>query len=103
PSGRVGNPRDFPHFAAVREIFELPLATSTPLGGMCLDFHWELENAQMQAIEAQVCIEEPFLPGLPIGPFESDGIDESSAGAFHLDVPWTLSRPFRPSSLGRPQ
>jgi hypothetical protein len=99
--GGTGRPRDFLKFAALQDIFVQPLVTATPFGCLCLDFHWKLEEAQMQAADAEVRIEQAFLPGLPLGPFQVDGIDRFPDGAFHLDVPWTLSRPFRPSSIGR--
>jgi hypothetical protein len=108
PCGSAGRPQEFPGFETVREIFRLPLVTWTPLGFMCLDFRWELERAQVQAIDAEVQIEQAFLPGLPLEPFRVDGIDTCAPGtcgpgAFCLDVPWTLSRPFRPSTIGCPK
>jgi hypothetical protein len=100
PWGSAGRPQDFPGFKAMREIFSQPLVTGTPFGCMCLDFVWELERARLQAIDAEVRIEHAFLPGLPLASFEVEGIDKCAPGAFHLDVPWTLSRPFRPSAIG---
>jgi hypothetical protein len=92
-------PRAFPRFEPLRGIFKMPLVTRFPFGCICLDFGWDLERATMQAIETQVDIEQAFLPDLPVGPFHVGGIDAQPFGAFRLDVPWTLTRPFLPSSL----
>src|SRR5262249_18012598 len=90
---------EFPGFAPFREIFAQPLVTHTPVGCMCLNFDWHLDRAQVQAIDAEVSIEQAFLTGLPLETFRVEGIDQGMPGAFHLDVPWTLSRPFRPASF----
>src|SRR5262249_47177332 len=99
PRGKLGLPEQFPYFEALREVFEMPLVTHTPFGFLCLNFQWDLEAAQMQAIKTEVSIASEFLPGLPLGRFRLDGIDEKPMGSFRLDVPWKLSRPFLASAL----
>jgi hypothetical protein len=99
PCGKTGTPDEFAGFGDLREIFAQPLVTHTPVGSMCLDFRWHLEQARVQAIAADVRIEWAFLPGMEVEEFRVDGIDKCAMGAFYLDVPWTLSRPFRPSSI----
>jgi hypothetical protein len=100
PLGQAAAPHDFPGFTVLRDIFSQPLVSVTPFGFMCLDFEWKLEQARLRPVQAEVRFEQPFLPGLPLEPLHMDGIDRRPGGAFNLDVPWTLSRPFLPSSLG---
>jgi hypothetical protein len=100
PYGNTRRPQDFSGFQRLSEIFSQPLVTQTPFGSMCLDFDWELERARLRAIDAEVRIERAFLPGLSVESFRVDGVDRCALGAFHLDVPWSLSRPFHPSTLG---
>jgi len=96
PHGPIGPPSSFPHFEPVRDLFRQPFVAKSIVGPfICSTFDFRLDEAQMQAIDATVHVTEAFVPDLAVGDNHVPGIDMTPVGAFYIQVPWTLSPPFR--------
>jgi hypothetical protein len=95
PRGNPGPLSAFPNFAELAELFQQPFVAQTLLGFFCCSHQdFELDQATMQALEADVDVATAFLPGLPTGSRHFSGIDQVPRGAFRIRVPWTLPPPF---------
>ncbi len=100
PRGESGPVSEFPNFAAVAPAFQQPFLGKFFFGPiLCSIMTFELEKAVMRPIEARVEVETAYLPGMPVREFRVPGIDASPLGAFHIEVPWTLSYPMRCACL----
>ncbi len=96
PHGPIGPPSSFPHFEPVRDLFRQPFVAKSIVGPfICSRFDFHLDDAHMQSIDATVHLTEAFVPGLAVGDFHVPGIDMTPVGAFYIQIPWTLSPPFR--------
>lgn len=94
PRGNAGPVSEFPNFAAVAPSFEEPFLGQYGFGPIvCSVMTFELEKAVLRPVEAWITVEKPYLSGMPIGEFRVPDIDASPRGAFHIEVPWTLSWP----------
>ena len=88
-------PDAFPHFAHVRQIFDMPFIGKHELGPyICSKLTFKLQEATLQACDAQIEIQREFVPGLNPQSFTIPGIDSSPLGAFYMAVPWTMTLPF---------
>jgi hypothetical protein len=100
PRGEAGPVSDFPNFAAVAPAFRQPFLGKFFFGPIvCSIMAFELEKAVMRPVEARIAVETAYLPGMPAREFRVPGIDASPLGAFHIEVPWTLSYPMRCACL----
>jgi len=100
PRGKPGPVSDFPNFAAVAPAFCQPFLGKLFFGPiLCSIMTFELEKAILRPIEARIDVEDAYLPGMPAKDFRVPGIDASPLGAFHIEVPWTLSYPMACSCL----
>jgi hypothetical protein len=100
PRGEAGPVSDFPNFAAVAPAFRQPVLGKFFFGPIvCSIMAFELEKAVMRPVEARIAVETAYLPGMPAREFRVPGIDASPLGAFHIEVPWTLSYPMRCACL----
>lgn len=94
PRGDAGPVSNFPNFAAVAPAFRQPFLGKLFFGPiLCSIMTFELEKATLRPVEARIEIEDAYLPGMPKKEFRVPGIDASPLGAFHIEVPWTLSYP----------
>ena len=88
-------PSDFPHFAALKQIFEIPFIGKfdwTPY--ICSNLDFKLDQATVQACTADINIQSEFIPGLEPASYTVDGLDTSALGAFYMALPWDLTMPF---------
>jgi hypothetical protein len=93
-TGQPGLVSDFPLFQTQLEWLNQPFIGKTLLGFCrCSYFDWDFNHAQLQAIEAEVTVAQPFMPGLPPGTFALKGLDHSPLGACWLSTHWRLSPP----------
>lgn len=100
PRGESGPVSEFPNFAAVAPAFRQPFLGKLFFGPiLCSIMTFELEKAVLRPIEADIRIDRSYLPGMPAREFRVPGIDASAIGAFHIEVPWTLSYPMRCACL----
>ncbi len=100
PRGEAGPVSAFPNFAAVAPAFRQPFLGKLFFGPiLCSIMTFELEKAVMRPIEARIDVRTAYLPGMPAREFRVPGIDASPLGAFHIEVPWTLSYPMRCACL----
>lgn len=91
PWGPVG---DYPNASHLTPVFHLPFVGRGPFGSFIysdLDFH--MDRSRIQPVAAQIRIEASFARGVPPGSHSFPGIDQSSFGAFRIEVPWTLGPP----------
>lgn len=92
--GPTGPVTEFPHFAPLAPIFSQPFAQKFSLTPwICSLMQFDLDRARVRAVRGSFKIESAFLPGLPVGRFEFEGIDKTPLGGFHIEVPWRLSLP----------
>lgn len=94
-AGEPSSPSSFPHFAAVRPIFEQPfLQRWVLIGPSCyLEMNFHLEEATLQPIDASIVIPPHVAGALPPGSYSVPSILEQPLGAFRLELPWTLTWP----------
>jgi hypothetical protein len=98
----------FPNLVPVANMISLPLLTKVfsgvgPWAASTFDWHWN--SAEIWSVEASMTIADAFLPELPTGTFDFQGIKDVSLGAFQLRTNWTLSLPYAPNlaaSLSEP-
>ncbi len=94
-AGDSAAPSSFPHFAAVRPIFEQAfLQRFLLVGPTCyLQMNFHLEKATLQPIEASIVIARGVSGALPAGSYDVAPITQQPLGAFRLELPWTLTWP----------
>lgn len=92
PAAEVAN------FAPHREMMDQPLVMQgfASLGPLLVgsSFTMTWGAAKVRPITATVQVHESYVPGLPVGKFQSVGLDESPLGSFELDTPWELALPY---------
>jgi hypothetical protein len=94
PRGPAGPLSDYPWFERVRPVFEQPFVGKIPFGPfLCSIMRFDLARAVLTPVDAVLRIERPFLRGLLTGEHRLGGIDQGWRGAFHIEMPWTLSLP----------
>lgn len=92
--GSAGPVSEFPNFAAVAPTFQEPFLGKLGFGPvLCSVMTFELDKATLRPAEGRIVVERPYVPGMPVGEIRVPGIDASPRGAFHIEVPWTLSWP----------
>lgn len=89
----------FPHFATLRPVLDLPVASRLPfdVGDFWVASRFERDwaTARMRSIAAEVHIVDPVVPGLPARRYPcsgaSAGIHEQVLGAFEIMTQWSLA------------
>ncbi|MET0285354.1 MAG: acetoacetate decarboxylase family protein [Polyangiales bacterium] len=94
--------RAYPRFAALRALHQQPLVMTLPLGlggpfFVCADFDKAWEAGTLQPLRTHARIDISYLPGLPTGAFDAEGIDACALGSYELRLPWRLSLPYPPA------
>lgn len=95
PHGDQKPVSEFPHFAALRPIFEIPFVGKldvTPY--ICSKMTFNLDDALIRSCESSVELQYEFLPGILPDTRVSQGLTHEPLGSFQLDVPWNLTLPF---------
>lgn len=87
-----------PNFQAHRTMMDQPLIMQgfASLGPLLVgsSFTMTWGAAMVRSIRSRVQIYQPYVPGLPVGCFDSVGLDEAVLGAFELQTPWELALPY---------
>ncbi len=102
PDGEPLPVRAYPRFAAMRALHEQPLIMTLPLGlggpfFVCADFDKAWDAGTVRPLRTCAAIAVSYLPGLPTGVFQAEGIDASALGSYELRLPWRLSLPYPPA------
>jgi hypothetical protein len=94
---KPGSYLDYPLFNnAIAKMLQQPLIGQTSFGSFIYSvFDWNLAHAEIQPIEAEVSIVQPFLSGLSVGKYHVPGINEFPLGAFKIKALWTLTAPMK--------
>lgn len=94
-------PVDFPNFAHVREVFEMPFIGKYEIGPyVCSKLTFKLDQAIIQPATANIEVAREFVDGLLPGSFIRPSIDADPLGSFYMAVPWELTLPFACQCIG---
>ncbi len=100
--GEPGELKDFPNARGLTQLLNQPGIGKTIFGPMLsFGLQQNFQDAQVQAMDAQVKITEEFLQGLAPGTYKAQGLDQVSLGAYRMITNWWLDPPIPPSWIGR--
>lgn len=96
--GKPALPSQFPNFAAVRPIFEQTFLQRFLIFGptCCCTLDFELDQGTVQPLRATIDMTREALPAIGALRVSVESIETTSLGGFVLELPWTLTYPFRP-------
>jgi len=97
PTGPARPPKEFPAFKAVLPLLHQPICGSFLGGflpnlfsGIFLDsyFQWDLDDSEMEPVEAEWQVTTDSIPALPRGAYTFKGYDQEWLGMGHMRAPW---------------
>ena len=103
---RIAGPAIEPASIGARTLLEQPVISHSRGGWRYSVADLGLDRAVLQPVGLRLAIHRPFVPGLPLGAFQLEGVDGDDGSAFRIRTYWRLAGPWArrsPPASARPQ
>jgi hypothetical protein len=103
---RIAGPAIEPASIGARTLLEQPVISHSRGGWRYSVADLGLDRAVLQPVGLRLAIHRPFVPGLPLGAFQLEGVDGDGESAFRIRTYWRLAGPWArrsPPASARPQ
>jgi hypothetical protein len=103
---QITGPALEPTRIAARHLFDLPVISHARAGWRYSVADLGLDRAVLQPVGLRLSIHRAFVPGLPVGDFRFEGVDDDAGSAFRIRTHWRLAGPWArrsPPGSERPQ
>jgi hypothetical protein len=91
---RIAGPAIEPARIGARTLFEQPVISHAWGSWRYSVADLGLDRAALQPVELCLSIRHAFVPGLPVGDFRLEGVDDDAGSAFRIRTHWRLAGPW---------